>query len=172
LRDHTGHWVREVDLTPSCYIGQSSALCLELPRKGWIPKFYGDFVSYKKNEGPFGLKHGSALSCSSSLVPIVNPPEGFDLPNKILFKINSLIQHGCLPGQAIDASFYRLVDPKRIKIEYIESALDKLSHVKEHCYEPVTWLKKQYTKYATSRQLPKSTTMSLDDGLVYVHRFK
>ncbi|XP_075659950.1 putative RNA-dependent RNA polymerase 1 [Castanea sativa] len=170
LKDHTGHWVREVDLTPSCYIGQSSALCLELPRKGWIPKFYGDFVSYKKNEGPFGLKHGSALSCSSSLVSIVNPPEGFDLPYKILFKINSLIQHGCLPGQAIDASFYRLVDPKRIKIEYIESALDKLSHVKEHCYEPGNWLKEQYKKYATSRRLPKSTTMSLDDGLVYVHR--
>ncbi|KAF3945295.1 hypothetical protein ACB098_03G083200 [Castanea mollissima] len=170
VEDHTCHWVREVDLTPSCCIGQSSALCLELPREGQLPNFHGDFVSYKKNEGPFVMKQGIALSCSSGLVPIVNPPKGFDLPYKILFKVNSLIQHGCLPGQAIDASFYRLVDPKRIKVEYIESALDKLSHVKEYCYEPVSWLKEQYTKYATSRRLLNTAAISLNDGLVYVHR--
>ena len=69
---------------------------------GGPPKFHGDFVSYKENEGPFVLKQGIALSCSSGLVPTLNPSEGFDLPYKILFKINSLIQHGYLPGQAID----------------------------------------------------------------------
>uniref|UniRef100_A0A7N2L6C7 RNA-dependent RNA polymerase n=1 Tax=Quercus lobata TaxID=97700 RepID=A0A7N2L6C7_QUELO len=107
VEDHTRHWVREVDFTPSCCIGQSSALCLEVPQKEQLPKFH----------------------------------EGFDLPYKILFKINSLIQHGCLPGQAINAYFYRLVDPKRISIvEYIESALDKLFNVKECCYEPVSWV--------------------------------
>ncbi|KAM4119796.1 hypothetical protein ACJW30_03G086600 [Castanea mollissima] len=171
VEDHTRHWVREVDFTPSCCIGQSSALCLEVPQKDQLPKFHGDFVSYKKNEGPFVLKRGSTLSCSSGLVPIVNPPEGFDLPYKILFKINSLIQHGCLPDQAIDANFYRLVDPKRISIEYIESALDKLSHLKECCYEPVSWVKDQYKKYANSNRLPKPTAKPLDDGFVYVHRF-
>ncbi|KAL4639015.1 hypothetical protein ACB092_03G187600 [Castanea dentata] len=167
VEDHTLHWVQEVDFTPSCCIGQSSTLCLELPREGQLPNFHGDFVSYKKNEGPFVMKQGIALSCSLGLVPIVNPPEGFDLPYKILFKVNSLIQHGCLPGQAIDASFYRLVDPKRIKVEYIESALDKLSHVKEYYYEPVSWLKEQYTK---SRRLLNTVAISLNDGLVYVHR--
>ena len=117
------------------------------------------------------MKRGSTLSCSSGLAPIVNPPEGFDLPYKILFKINSLIQHGCLPGQAIDAYFYRLVDPKRISIvEYIESALDKLFNVKECCYEPVSWVEDQYKKYANSKRLPKPTAKPLDDGFVYVHR--
>ncbi|XP_030958897.1 probable RNA-dependent RNA polymerase 1 [Quercus lobata] len=171
VKDHTRHWVREVDFTPSCCIGQSSALCLEVPQKEQIPKFHGDFVSYKKNEGPFVLKRGSTLSCNSGLVPIVSPPEGFDLPYKILFKINSLIQHGCLPGQEIDANFYRLVDPKRISIvEYIESALDKLSNVKECCFEPASWVEDQYKKYASSKRLPKPTAKSLDDGFVYVHR--
>nr|XP_023929325.1 probable RNA-dependent RNA polymerase 1 [Quercus suber]POE89556.1 rna-dependent rna polymerase 1 [Quercus suber] len=170
VQDHTRHWVREVDFTPSCCIGQSSALCLELPQEDQLPKFHGDFVSYKENEGPFVLKKGIALSCSSGLVPTVNPPEGFDLPYKILFKINSLIQHGFLPGQAIAENFYRLVDPKRIKIEYIESALDKLSHLKECCYEPVSWLKEQYRNYATSRRLLKTVAISLNDGLVYVNR--
>ena len=170
MQDHTRHWVREVDFTPSCCIGQSCALCLELPQEGQLPKFHGDFVSYKENEGPFVLKQGIALSCSSGLVPTVNPPDGFDLPYKILFKINSLIQHGYLPGQAIDENFYRLVDPKRITIEYIESALDKLSHLKECCYEPVSWLKEQYKKYATSRRLLKTVAISLNDGLVYVNR--
>nr|XP_023929332.1 probable RNA-dependent RNA polymerase 1 [Quercus suber]POE89552.1 rna-dependent rna polymerase 1 [Quercus suber] len=170
VQDHTRHWVREVDFTPSCCIGQSSALCLELPQEGQLPKFHGDFVSYKENEGPFVLKKGIALSCSSGLVPTVNPPEGFDLPYKILFKINSLIQHGFLPGQAIAENFYRLVNPKRITIEYIEIALDKLSHLKECCYEPVSWLKEQYRNYATSRRLLKTVAISLNDGLVYVNR--
>ncbi|KAL4637955.1 hypothetical protein ACB092_03G115900 [Castanea dentata] len=133
VEDHTRHWVREVDFTPSCCIGQSSALCLEVLQKDQLPKFHGDFVSYKKNEGPFVLKRGSTLSCNSGLVPIVNLPEGFDLPYKIF-------------------------------------ALDKLFNVKECCYEPVSWVKDQYKKYANSNQLPKPTAKPLDDGFVYVHR--
>ena len=166
--DHGGHWVRRVDFTPSCCIGQSSALCLELPHEGQIPNFHGDFFSYMENEGPFVLKEGSTLFCSSGLVPIVNPPQGFDLPYKILFKINSLIQHGNLPGQAIDVNFYELVDPKRVPSLYIERALDELSHLKDCCYEPERWLTEQYRKYA--RQFPTPVAISLDDGLVYVHR--
>jgi RNA-dependent RNA polymerase len=167
-KHHRDQWVREVDFTPSFLIGQSSALCLELPLEGQLPKFHGDFVSYKENEGPFVLKRGSTLFCSSSLVPIVNPPQGFDLPHKILFKINSLIQHGHLPGQAIDVNFYELVDPKRKPILYIESALDELSHLKDCCYEPERWLTEQYKKYA--RQIPTPVAISLSDGLALVPR--
>ncbi|KAG2701590.1 hypothetical protein I3760_06G052900 [Carya illinoinensis] len=171
----TGHhyeWVREVDFTPFCCIGQSSALCLELPNKLWLPKFHLDFVHYKENEEQLGLMEGSPFSCSSGLVPIVNPPIGFDLPYKILFKINSLIQHGCVPGTAVDDDFYRLVDPKSTKIEYIESALDKLFHLRDCCYEPVRLLKEQFKGYATSTLLPRAPAISLCDGLVYVHRVK
>uniref|UniRef100_A0A2N9GXJ8 RNA-dependent RNA polymerase n=1 Tax=Fagus sylvatica TaxID=28930 RepID=A0A2N9GXJ8_FAGSY len=167
-KHHRDQWVREVDFTPSFLIGQSSALCLELPLEGQLPKFHGDFVSYKENEGPFVLKRGSTLFCSSSLVPIVNPSQGFDLPHKILFKINSLIQHGHLPGQAIDVNFYELVDPKRKPILYIESALDELSHLKDCCYEPERWLTEQYKKYA--RQIPTPVAISLSDGLALVPR--
>ncbi|XP_041013616.1 RNA-dependent RNA polymerase 1-like [Juglans microcarpa x Juglans regia] len=171
----TGHhyeWVREVDFTPFCCIGQSSALCLELPNMLWLPKFHRHFVYYKENEEQLELMEGSPFSCSSGLVPIVNPPIGFDLPYKILFKINSLIQHGCVPGPAIDDDFYRLVDPKSTKIEFIESALDKLFHLGDCCYEPVRFLKEQFKGYATSTLLPRAPAISLCDGLVYVHRVK
>ncbi|KAG2701592.1 hypothetical protein I3760_06G053000 [Carya illinoinensis] len=173
--ESSGHhygWVREVDFTPFCCIGQSSALCLELPNMLRLPKFHRDFVYYKENEEQLELMEGSPFSCSSGLVPIVNPPIGFDLPYKILFKINSLIQHGCVPGPAIDDDFYRLVDPKSTKIEYIESALDKLFHLRDCCYEPVRLLKEQFKGYATSTLLPRAPAISLCDGLVYVHRVK
>ncbi|XP_041014549.1 probable RNA-dependent RNA polymerase 1 isoform X2 [Juglans microcarpa x Juglans regia] len=165
-------WVRGVDFTPSCCIGQSYTLCLELPNKLQLPELHIDFVHYKENEDQLELMEGSPFSCSSGLVPIVNPPTGFDLPYNILFKINSLIQHGCVPGPAIDDDFYRLVDPKRIKVENIEFALDKIFHLKDCCYEPVKWLKEQYERYAIPTRLPRTTAISLDDGLVYVHRVR
>ena len=49
MEDHTRHWVREVDFTPSFCIAESSALCLEVPLKEQLTKFHGDFVSYKNN---------------------------------------------------------------------------------------------------------------------------
>ncbi|XP_041013861.1 probable RNA-dependent RNA polymerase 1 [Juglans microcarpa x Juglans regia] len=165
-------WVREVDFTPSSSIGQSYALCLELPKKRRLPNLHLEFVQYKENEDQFGLMEGSPYSCSSGLVPIVNPPTGFDLPYKILFKINSLIQHGCVPGPAINDDFYKLVDPKKIKINmiFIESALDKLFHLKDCCYEPVKWLEEEYTRYPTSTQFQTTPAISLDDGLVNIHK--
>ncbi|KAJ1425330.1 RNA-dependent RNA polymerase, eukaryotic-type [Sesbania bispinosa] len=42
--------------------------------------------------------------------------------------------------------------------------------MKECCYEPVQWLEKQYQRYSTNSLLPLSSSISLDDGLVYVHR--
>ncbi|KAF5442827.1 hypothetical protein F2P56_035445 [Juglans regia] len=175
-----GHyeWVREVDFTPSSSIGQSYALCLELPKKRRLPNLHLEFVHYKEIEDQFGLIEGSPYPFSSGLVPIVNPPTGFHLPYKILFKINSLIQHGCVPEPAIVNAFYRLVDPKKIKIKMpkkikikmIESALDKLFHLKDCCYEPVKWLKQAYTTYPTSTRFQTTPAISLDDGLVYIHR--
>ncbi|XP_021834254.1 probable RNA-dependent RNA polymerase 1 [Prunus avium] len=164
------YWVREVDFTPSCRIGQSSAVCLELPLRWILPNLGSSFVHYKADEGRFVLERGNIFSCDSDLVPIVRPPLGIKLPYKVLFKINSLVQHGCVPGQALDANFYELVDPTRIRIEDIECALDKLFHLKECCYEPVSWLREQYRKYQTCKRIPETPAISLDDGLVYVHR--
>ncbi|KAL5553263.1 hypothetical protein UlMin_040664, partial [Ulmus minor] len=165
------YWVRDVDFTaPSCCIGQSSAICLELPYHLRLPNSRDGFVYYKEVEGQLALEKGSAYACYSDLVPIVSPPEGVELPYKILFKINSLVQHGCIPGEALDVNFFKLVDPQRIKLEYIECALEKLNHLKDCCYDPLRWLKKQYIAYSTSRQTIEMPTIALDEGLVYVHR--
>ncbi|XP_050132471.1 probable RNA-dependent RNA polymerase 1 [Malus sylvestris] len=164
------NWVREVDFTPSCCIGQSSAVCLELPYDSVLPNLRDSFLHYQENEGRFALEMGNAFSRNSDLVPIVGPPVGINLPYKILFKINSLVQHGCVPGQALDAMFYRLVDPSTIRIEHIECALDKLFCLKARCYDPVSWLCDQYREYMAYKRIPESPAISLDDGMVYVHR--
>ncbi|KAF2305633.1 hypothetical protein GH714_007150 [Hevea brasiliensis] len=162
-------WVRTTDFTPSCLIGHSSALCLELPSSLQLPKFEENFAYYNETEGKFVLQNGSAFSRNLDLVPIVGPFSD-DLPYEILFQVNLLVQNGCLPGPGLDTNFYKLVDPTRINIVYIEHALEKIYYLKECCYEPSRWLNEQYMKYYKSKNVPKSPYMSLDAGLVYVRR--
>ena len=163
-------WVRAIDFTPSCFIGQSSALCLELPHGHKLPNFQENFAYYKESEGRYNLETGSTFSCNLDLVPVVGPPPGVDLPYGILFKVNMLVQNGYLAGPTLDNSFYRLVDPRRFDVAHIEHALENLCHLKECCYEPSRWLQEQYIKYRTSRHPPKPPAISLDTGLMYVHR--
>ncbi|KAJ7954353.1 RNA-dependent RNA polymerase [Quillaja saponaria] len=167
-------WVRTVDFTPSCCIGQSSALCLKLPSGQQLPNFRENFAYYEESERKYTLESGSPFSCNQDLVPIVGPPAGVEIPYEILFRINMLVQHGCLAGTALDIDFYRLVDPRRIDIAFIEHALDKLYHLKQFCYEPSRWLNEHYRKYLTRltsrHHPPMSPSISLDAGLVYVRR--
>ncbi|CAA2977995.1 probable RNA-dependent RNA polymerase 1 [Olea europaea subsp. europaea] len=162
-------WIRTTDFTPSC-IGQSSGLCLQLSYGTKLPNFRDNFAYFKESESQFSLETGSPFCHNSSLVPILNPPEGIELPCNILFKICNLVQNGCLPGPNLDDNFFRLVDPQRIDIGYIEYALEKLYNLKECCYDPVSWLMEQYEKYCKMGRPPKSPAISLDDGLVYVRR--
>ncbi|CAI8605424.1 unnamed protein product [Vicia faba] len=168
--DHDNHWTRSVDFTSSCGIGQSSALCFELPQSAEVPNFRPFYRNYYNFDNTFDLVKQHGFSSNLNFVPMVIPPEGFNLPYKILFKINSLVQHGCLPLQAIDTDLFRMVDPQKIKFEYIESVLNKLHMMKECCYEPVQWLEEQYRSYSKNSSLLLSSTISLDNGLVYVHR--
>ncbi|GKV13304.1 hypothetical protein SLEP1_g24332 [Rubroshorea leprosula] len=163
-------WVRTTDFTQSSCIGQSSAICLELSSRLKLPNFRENFSFYKESEGRFILEHGSAYSCNHNLVPVVGPPQGANLPFDMLFRVNLLVQNGCLPGPVLDADFYRLVDPCRITKAYIEHALEKLIHLKECCYEPSRWLSEQYRKYISAKRHPNSPAISLGDGLVYVRR--
>ncbi|KAK2635559.1 hypothetical protein Ddye_030351 [Dipteronia dyeriana] len=163
-------WVRTTDFTPSSCIGQSTGFCLELAYNFKLPNFQDHFPYYKESEGSFDLESGSAYSNNFQLVPIVGPPYGVDLPYEILFKINLLVQNGCLSGPTLDSNFYRFVDPRRFNLTFIEHALDKLCYLKECCYEPSVWLNEQYRKYISSRNILRSHAISLDDGLVYVHR--
>ncbi|KAF3432100.1 hypothetical protein FNV43_RR26839 [Rhamnella rubrinervis] len=163
------YWIREVDFTPSFCIGKSSSLCLELPNNCPLPNFRDHFLYYKEDGGQFELEKGSGFSCNSDLVPIIGLPQGIHLPYNILFKINSLVQHGCLPAQALDINFFRLVDPSRIKPAHIECALNRLYYLQECCYDPVRWLRQQYIKYHTY-PIAEVPSVALDEGMVYVRR--
>ncbi|XP_042502410.1 RNA-dependent RNA polymerase 1-like [Macadamia integrifolia] len=166
-------WDRATDFTPSCCIGQSSAMCLELSYNCELLDFKEHFIYYEEDEGQFILKSGSAFSRNLDLVPIVGPPDIPELerfPYKILFKVCSLVQNGCLAGPTLDANFFKLVHPAHNPVKYIEHALEELYHLKECCYEPVKWLLKQYGSYRKSNRLPKSPSISRGTGLVYVRR--
>ncbi|KAE9450874.1 hypothetical protein C3L33_17225, partial [Rhododendron williamsianum] len=156
-------WVRATDFTSLNLIGQSSALCLELPYGVPLLDLVEYFPSYKENQAPFILEPGFPFSCILDLVPIVGPPDGIELPYKILFKICILVQEGYLAGPTLDINFFRLVDPQFIHIGCIEHALEKLYHLKECCYEPGKWLNEEYIKYRRLRKLPRTPTIKLDD---------
>lgn len=163
-------WFRTTDFTPSSCVGQSSVLCLELPYNCELPDFRATFPYFKEDDGQFTLVSGNTFSCNMELVPIVAPPRGVELPFYILFKVNYLVQFGCLPGPNLDHSFYQMIDPRKIDKACVEYALEKLYYLKECCYDPFGWLKQQYTKYLTSKRIPEKPTISLDVGLVYVRR--
>jgi RNA-dependent RNA polymerase len=164
-------WVRTTDFTSNVYIGQSSHLCLELSSNVKLPKLKENFPYYTKSETPFSLEHALSFSKNSELVPVVGPPQGFNLPHDIVFKVCALVQNGCIPGPAIKDNFFRLVDPRSIPIVYIEHVLKKLYHSKSCCYEPTTWLTEQYKVLLSSKKgPPKSPSIVLDDGLVNIRR--
>ncbi|XP_058078636.1 RNA-dependent RNA polymerase 1-like [Magnolia sinica] len=170
-KDISGNqWVRATDFTPSSSIGQSSALCLEVPYSCKLPDIHANFVNYEEIEGQFVLESGFSFSHGLDLVPIVGPCQRIQLPYTILFKINSLVQNGIIMGLTLDDDFFRLVDPRLVPIHYVEHALESLSHLKDSCFQPAKWLHEQYGKYRASQHPPKSTTISLDPGLVYVYR--
>lgn len=163
-------WFRSTDFTPSCCIGQSAALCLEIPYGRQLPNFHDKFAYFKEIKGKFTLVSGSTYSSNVNLVPVVRPPLTINLPYAILFKINLLVQQGCLPGPALDISFYQMVDPQIYNIAFIDHALKKLLHLKECCYNPSKWLDEEYRKYSKLKNPPQPPILSLNEGLVYVHR--
>lgn len=163
-------WIRKIDFTPCSCIGQSSVLCLELPSNRDLPNFKENFAHYEESEGQYTLESGLPFSCNPDIVPMVAPPRGIQIPFDILFKVNSLVQHGCLSGSELNNDFYRLVDPLKINVEYIEHALERMYFSKDFCYEPARWLKDQYKIYLSANNPPRSPSISLDNGLVYVRR--
>ncbi|CAK8570444.1 unnamed protein product [Lathyrus sativus] len=163
-------WIRKIDFTPCSSIGQSSVLCLELPSNRDLPNFKENFAHYEESEGQYTLESGLSFSCNPDIVPMVVPPPRIQIPFDILFKVNSLVQHGCLSGSELNSDFYRLVDPIKINVEYIEHALERMYFSKNFCYEPARWLKDQYRMYLSSNNPPRSPSISLDNGLVYVRR--
>ncbi|KAL8218556.1 hypothetical protein R6Q57_021929 [Mikania cordata] len=163
---HEDQWVRATDFTPSCAIGQSSHLCIELPHYVELPDLGHYFPNYEESDHPFKLVTGYSFSRNLDLVPIVGPTQGYHLPFDIVFKICSLVQHGCIPGSVLDANFFALLDPRRYDIESIEYVIAELYNSRVFCYDPVRLITEEYRKNKRLR----SPTISLDTGLVYVRR--
>ncbi|KAJ8648445.1 hypothetical protein MRB53_001468 [Persea americana] len=164
------HWDRTVDFTPQCSIGQSSALYLEVPYSCELPDLRKNFIYFKENEGQFILVEGSSYCNSFDLVPIVTPGKNIQLPYSILFKINSLVQNGIIMGPTLNDEFFSLLNPYSTNNQYIDHALEALAHLKDTCFEPTRWLREQYRTFEKSGRLPKLPAVSLDRGLVYIHR--
>ncbi|KAI3994947.1 hypothetical protein MKX01_000528 [Papaver californicum] len=118
--------VRTTDFTQSCSIGQSSAMCLELPYDCDLPDFHENFPYYKDDKKCFTLQSGSTFSQCSDLVPIVASPQGLELPYDFLFKVSSLVQYGCLSGPTLDKTFFRMVYPRFIPAGHIELTPSKV----------------------------------------------
>nr|DAD32250.1 TPA_asm: hypothetical protein HUJ06_011101 [Nelumbo nucifera] len=163
-------WVRITDFTPSCSIAQSSCICLQLPHNCPLPNIRELFFYYEKNEDRFALENGSSFCRNLDLVPIVQPPDGIKVPFDILYKVSSLVQQGCIPGPTLDRQFFSLVDPESTARAHIERALHDLYRGEECCYEPVKWLRNQYKRYQTSKNVPKTPRISLSSGVVYLRR--
>lgn len=165
-------WIRTTDFTSSSCIGQSSAFCLELPLHLNVPDFRENFANYAEHTfGTFLIESGSSYSSiANKLVPVVDPPPGYDLPFEILFKLNTLVQNACLPGPALDLDFYKLLGSGKYERAFIDDSLEKLFYLRECCYEPARWLREEYNKWITNGKPPLSPTISLDDGLVYMYR--
>ncbi|XP_044489067.1 probable RNA-dependent RNA polymerase 1 [Mangifera indica] len=168
--DGSVQWVHEVDFTPSSCIGQSAAICLELPSTGYLSGFQKDFAYYNETEGKFVMKRGSTSSCNSDHVPIVSPPEGSNLPFRILFKINMLVQHGCIPRPAVNEKFFRMVEPHRRNVAFVERALETLFYSKQCCFKPRRWLRSEYQKCSIAARPLMLPAISLSHGLEYMNR--
>ncbi|KAK8709708.1 hypothetical protein V6N13_060716 [Hibiscus sabdariffa] len=108
-------WVRTTDFTQLYCIGQSYALCLELPHNVQLPNFEEYFACYKENEGRLFLESAFSYSCNPTFVPSVCPMQEVKLPFEVLFKVNLLVQNGCIPGPTLDDDFYNMVDPSRME---------------------------------------------------------
>ncbi|KAK9063788.1 hypothetical protein SSX86_017660 [Deinandra increscens subsp. villosa] len=158
-------WVRATDFTPSRAIGQSSHLCIELPDGVEAPDVSRYFPYCEESRNRFKLETGRSFSQNSKLVPIVAPTQVY-LPFNIVFKICSLVQHGCIPGPVLDANFFALLDPQRRDIKAIEYVMEKLYFLKDCCYDPVRLITEEYRK----KKRIRSPAISLDNGLVYVRR--
>ncbi|KAK9106550.1 hypothetical protein Syun_022561 [Stephania yunnanensis] len=163
-------WIRTTDFTRYSCIGQSTAVCLEIPRSCELSEIRKNFHSFKEFDGPFFLESGRAFSCNTDLVPIIRPTLAIDLPYDILYKVNSLVQNGYLPAPTLGAAFFRMISPQFIPLAHIERALEKMDNFKDCCYEPVKWLKEQYIKYRTSNKEIGRPGISLDEGLMYIRR--
>ncbi|KAL3818951.1 hypothetical protein ACJIZ3_004856 [Penstemon smallii] len=127
-------------------------------------------VFLRENEkNPLNFEKDNTFS-NNDLVPILHSHEGLELPYRMIFHISRLVQKGYISGPNLDTKFYELVHLKKLSGRHIDHFLEKLYNLKECCYDPVRWLEEQNNECSQLTEKPKSLAISLDEGLVYVHR--
>ncbi|KAH9320928.1 hypothetical protein KI387_015567, partial [Taxus chinensis] len=163
-------WTRTTDFTPFCSIGQSSEICLELPPNVDISLLEQKLPRYKEIQDNISFQQGLSNS-DSKLVPIINPSQKFQLPYKILFQINSLIQRGILRWPNLTNEFFSFLNPDMTPIAFVDYALAWLKNMKSPCFNPVKPLQKKFKTFKISRSYPNSAqNVYLGKGLMHVHR--
>ncbi|KAJ4710077.1 RNA-dependent RNA polymerase [Melia azedarach] len=130
------HWIREIDFTPSC-IGQSSAICLELPRLAHIPKALKDFFYYEEIHGkeccyePVSWlrkqyrKHFTSEQYSSS--PFVALDDGLVYINKVLVTPSKV--YFCGPQISLSNRVLRSYPDdidNFLRVSFVDEDMDKL----------------------------------------------
>lgn len=169
-RDGLGEWIRTVDFTSLSLIGQSSAIVLKCPfhLKVDINNIFSDSIP----KDYLTLELGSSCSSdSNSLVPFVDPAPAFDLSFEILFDVNSLVQHVCLPVTKLDTGFYQFIDPRTCDRTFIHYALQKLFCLGKCSYEPVAWLTQEYSEWEKKKESTEST-LEHELGFFSIRRVK
>ncbi|KAJ8648447.1 hypothetical protein MRB53_001470 [Persea americana] len=86
------------------------------------------------------------------------------------FWLKVLLTNGIIMGPTLNDEFFSLLNPYSTNNQYIDHALEALAHLKDTCFEPTRWLREQYRTFEKSGRLPKLPAVSLDRGLVYIHR--
>ncbi|XP_050222842.1 probable RNA-dependent RNA polymerase 1 [Mercurialis annua] len=168
MDDYDDQWVRTTDFTPLCLIGHSTALYLEFPASLQLPKFEENSVLSKEVEEKIELEHGEAFSDNEDLVPIVTPPSGECIPFQIVYQVNSLMHNGCLVR--VDANFFKHINSFELSFEFLQQTFEKLFYKKECCYNPLSWISEQHSKYQPNKDAQMSLHLSPDTGFVYVRR--
>lgn len=163
-------WIRTTDFTQCCSIGQSTSFIMELSNSKDISHIQIKFAHYKEIEDKILLEHGRPCIPTSILVPIINPPEDLDIPYKIMFKINSLVQQGILSWPTLSKEFFNLLLPDRRPVAYLYQALTKLSNSGWNtCYGPVDWLTRELGMLKNSKLHLNSEEIS-HNGLMRINR--
>nr|AJA90762.1 RNA-dependent RNA polymerase 2 [Cycas revoluta] len=168
--DSAIQWIRTTDFSAFCSIGQSTSFCLELPYGVEVAQITEILPYYRSMEEELTLENGISISSSLSMVPIINAPEGVNLPYEIMFQVNSLVHRGILSLPTLCPEFFDLLRHDRTPLVHINLALTELHKLKATCFEPEKWLENQFNKLQNKQTQLKSATVSRDHGLMNFHR--
>ncbi|KAK7246018.1 hypothetical protein RIF29_40875 [Crotalaria pallida] len=126
--------IRITDITKELFNSVASGICFSFdPVNDHSVYFRKTFPSFEEFQDLY-LTHVSS--------PAEFPPQNSNLSDRVSFKIQSLIQHGCLSRQVLAKPFLDLVEDESRDEAIILRALDGIFQM--FCNNPMGWRKKYY----------------------------